>query len=324
MGFLSMSNNTTSAATSEKTIETILLKKYGISPVSIEQMKLGVMNTNYQVKTSTGSFVLRVYQFRDAHDLQNEVAVLIELARHNFPSPKLILRIDGGFVSAVGGKASVLYEYLPGAVALNWNLDHLQKAGVALGKMHQLLLNFEGNKRRFISDKEGVIATLKAKGPLLIEAGFPNAREILDFALSQLMKLSLSKKLPAGVTHQDVKPENVLFENGNISGILDFEFSYVGVLLYDIMTTMIWTCFFHEHLDTSRMYALLKGYERERPLLPIERESFFHALQFRLLREAALSPITTIHNLGTQTERTEYFLRLYHNLKKFSLNGGYA
>ncbi|HRE18594.1 MAG TPA: phosphotransferase, partial [Rhodocyclaceae bacterium] len=75
--------------------------------------------------------------------------------------------------------------------------------------------------------------------------------------------------LPQGIVHADLFRDNVLWEAGRLSGILDFYFAGEDALLFDLAVAANDWC-----SDAQDESALLDAYERERPLQDCERAAW--------------------------------------------------
>jgi homoserine kinase type II len=94
--------------------------------------------------------------------------------------------------------------------------------------------------------------------------------------------------LPSGIIHGDLFRDNVLWANGAIASLLDFESASRGTFVYDLMVCIEAWCF-TERFETARVAALLSGYQRKRPLSPaeiqaLETEGALVALRFATTR----------------------------------------
>ena len=93
--------------------------------------------------------------------------------------------------------------------------------------------------------------------------------------------------LPRGPVHADLFRDNVLFEEGRLSGVIDFYFAGVDCLLYDVAVCANDWCLADPEtdprLDPERTRALLEAYGTLVALGPAEREAWP-----ALLRAAAL------------------------------------
>jgi Ser/Thr protein kinase RdoA (MazF antagonist) len=121
-----------------------------------------------------------------------------------------------------------------------------------------------------------------------------------------------------GLTHQDFKPENIIEDGMGSLHVIDFDNLYYGVLLYDIMTAVIWLCFENNYLRKDLFVNLLEGYESERCLCQREIEHIDDALRFRLLREIFDWPRQYMN--AHAVEQCQYFMGLYRRLDTEEIN----
>jgi homoserine kinase type II len=78
--------------------------------------------------------------------------------------------------------------------------------------------------------------------------------------------------LPSGLVHGDLFRDNVLFGDGGIAALLDFESAFHGPFVYDLVVTLAAWCFRDSfELDLAR--SMVTGYESSRPLAPAERSA---------------------------------------------------
>ena len=75
--------------------------------------------------------------------------------------------------------------------------------------------------------------------------------------------------------HADLFPDNVLFVNDSVSGIIDFYFACNDSLSYDLAVTLNAWCFENDGaFNVTKGRALIAGYQAKRALQPDERDAF--------------------------------------------------
>ena len=95
--------------------------------------------------------------------------------------------------------------------------------------------------------------------------------------------------VPEGVIHGDLFRDNVLWRAtegegyDEIAALLDFESASDGRFVYDLAVTVLaWSM--GDELDVDLATAIVRGYERGRPLEEIERRAFRAELAIAALR----------------------------------------
>ena len=288
------------------------IKNYGEKAIRLKKLKLGLMNDNYFCQTHTGEYLLKVYLNKIKEEVAFEVEILERLKQANFISPRLKSSLNGDLISLFQGKPVIVYDYIKGKPLENFDI-HLIDAGKYLGKLHQLLQKFKPSFIRKSWDPPYFNKLVLSRRREFLKRSIPNGEFILAFLKKELKKYSFPK-LPSGVTHQDLKPENIIVNEGKIAGFIDFDNSYIGAFLHDITTTIIWTCFKGSVLKKDLLRSFIRGYESIRPLTVVERKFFDQALRWRILREIFIGPLVTIKYSAEVPRRLNYFMRIYHKL----------
>lgn len=294
--------------------DSFLREQYNFVPKRMRKIGQGVMNSNFYFESENRPYLFKIYNFRTPEEVGFEINILEHLKRGDFPSPRIVQNKAGELQSKFFEKPAVVYAYIEGAPLERVTPDAMRQVGALKGRMHVMLKELDPSVEKPRWDYEEIKILVEQEGHRLVEAGFPNAQELITFLKRELDTISISEDfLPRGITHQDVKPENIILKNGNVVGLVDFDNAYRGVLLYDIATTIIWSCFKNGVLDRELQDALWGGYEEERPLTEAEKENMHDAIRFRLLREAFITPYVTLHRMKEAKSRSDYFLKTYKN-----------
>ncbi len=247
--------------------------------INYNGINAGIENTNYFVTTSSGKFVLTLFEGLTTTELPYFLKLMAYLAEHNIPSAHPIADNNGEYLRELKGKPAALVERLSGADVKEPNLIQCQQIGKALGNLHLISPNFpdyRSNKRgsdwwKITAERVLPLMTTAEAKLLTAELEFQDNYQLVD--------------LPTGVIHADLFRDNALFEADKLSGIIDFYYACNDVLIYDLAVTVNdWCVQSDGSLDTKRVNALLESYIKQRPLSDLELETWSTMLRAAALR----------------------------------------
>jgi homoserine kinase type II len=259
------------------------LGNYSIGTMlSCEPIEAGIENTNYFVTTTQGRYVLTLFERLPADELPFYVNFMAHLARHGIPCPAPIADLSDQYLQRLNGKPAALVTRLAGRSVERPGAAECAELGALLGRMHLAARSYSA----YLENPRG------AKWWRLA------ARQVAPFLDSQKKALLESElefqaqhrfpDLPRAPVHADLFRDNALFENGRISGVVDFYFAGVDCLLYDVAVCVNdWCLVDHQSqraLDETRTKALLAAYHAVRPFNALEREAWPAMLRAAALR----------------------------------------
>ncbi len=268
-------------ALTKKKLESILKKHYAIGfLISFERMKKGLGNVLYRVRTTRGDFTLKIAMRNNPIRVRYEIELLEHLTK--LPVPHLIKTKAGGYFFSYGKYKSFMYAFLPGAHASEITPAMLREVGTFLGKLHLQTKGFTSRvpRMRFYDITSKNIAVVMRDSRKVQN---PKLRDAAEYMGKELLKYRLPKKLPEGAMHIDVKPENTLFKNGHLSGVVDFDNSYNGPLVLDLANTLMWYCSRQGVFDMKKARIIYRAYAKVRKLSHTERNALFDTLHYAFL-----------------------------------------
>ena len=261
-----------------------LVKDYGLGRLStIEGIPVGSVNTHYYLESAKGKFVLRIDEVKNTTDAQREIDFLIFLRKNGFPCPRPIADKSGGNLQSYENKAVSIYRKLAGkdfSTAALTN-DHIEKIGQTLARLHIIGQDYDKPiDNRFSFDRvRNAYQTLRGR----IAGHLKHILHVLDDEIAHQDEYR-EEKLPKGMIHGDLFPDNVLFRGGKVVGVLDFEAACSGKFIYDLATVVNALCYHEEGYHIDRFNALLGGYQSERTLSLAEWDAFPNELRFSAFR----------------------------------------
>ena len=224
----------------------------------------GIENTNYALTTTTGTYILTLYEKRVlSGDLPFFLGLMNHLARAEIPCPTPIPGKDGVSLRHLSGKPAAIVTFLEGSGARQITKDHCRQVGHSLANLHLAAANFPSARPNNLS-VEGWKALLEKCDGRGDEIS-PGLVNYLQGELDDISRLWPGPdSLPVGIIHADLFPDNVFFRDDHLRGIIDFYFACTDMLAYDIAICLNAWCFDADNkFETGKARELLKAYHRE-------------------------------------------------------------
>ncbi len=242
--------------------------------LSFEGIASGIENSNFFVDTERGRFVLTLFERIPAADLPFYLGLMHHLAARRIPCPDPVADRDGHMLGTLNGKPAALVTRLRGESVVAPGPGHCAEVGALLARMHLAAADYAGslpNPRGlqwWRSVAPQVLTRLDARQAAL-------ARDELA-AQEAFAQSAVERSLPRSAVHADLFRDNVLFDADRIGGVIDFYFAATDRWLFDLAVTCNDWCIDDATggFDSGRLDALLRAYQRTRPLEDAEREAW--------------------------------------------------
>jgi homoserine kinase type II len=259
---------------SAETLSALLEKFDAGALVSAKGIAEGVENSNYLVDTTTGRFILTLYEKRvDSADLPFFMALLDHLADKGLAVPRAIADREGRQIHQVAGRPACLIEFLPGVSVSHPTPAQARAAGTALGRMHGALADFQGVRANALGPDDW--RPLAERCGADLDRIAPGLRARVAAELDWLDQ-AWPTRLPKSVIHADLFPDNVLMRGDAVAGMIDFYFACHDVRAWDVAVTHAAWCFDNDgaRFHADRAAALIDGYDAAFGLAQDERAAF--------------------------------------------------
>jgi homoserine kinase type II len=262
---------------------TAWLSHYSVgSLVCCEPIKAGIENTNYFVTTAQGRYVLTLFERLPAEELPFYINLMAHLARHGIPCPAPIADLSDQYLRPLNGKPAVLVTRLAGFSIENPTAAECAELGALLARMHLAARSYAA----YLDNPRGPRWWRFAAREVLPFLD-PDRRYFLERELA-FQADHRFPDLPRGPVHADLFRDNALFENGRVSGVIDFYFAGVDTFLFDVAVCANDWCLRDPaggaQLDPERTAALLSAYHGVRPFGGEERAAWPVVLRAAALR----------------------------------------
>lgn len=239
---------------------------YGIGDlVSAKGIAEGVENSNYLIRTTENTFILTLYEKRvNREDLPFFIGLMNHLAEKGIPCPQPIEMADGTVLRELAGRPAAITSFLEGMWPRKIRPVHCAELGTALAGFHTGGADFSMTRRNGLTlpDWRPLFEQSEARAHEVHADIGPMIRDELDF-----LEANWPKRLPIGVCHADLFPNNVFFIGETLSGLIDFYFACTDSLAYDVAICMNAWCFERDcSFNVTKARALLSAYHASRSL----------------------------------------------------------
>ena len=253
--------------------------------VLFEGISAGIENTNYfvDVRTSDGvsRWVLTLFEMVSESELPIFVSLTQQLAAQGMPVPAARHAKAGYSIARVAGKPCIFVPRVSGKQLEMPTSEQCRQVGRMIGRMHQVAQS--------VGEFRDVV-----RNQLWLE----QKQELLDPHLSESDRRLLAEEVryqhdfqhhwgnaPKGWIHGDLFVDNILFDQGDISGIIDFYHACHDYWLVDLAVACNdWCYVVGAGYDPAKTLAFVEGYQEVRTLTAEERDQWSHALRLAALR----------------------------------------
>ncbi|HSI16426.1 MAG TPA: homoserine kinase [Sphingomonas sp.] len=284
--------------------------------VSAKGIAEGVENSNYLVDTTSGRFILTLYEKRvSADDLPFFMAMLDHLATRGNLVPRALPDRDGAVIHQLEGRPACLIEFLNGVSVSHPTPAQAQAAGAAMGRMHAGLADFALERPNTLGP-DGWVDLLARCGRDL-DSISPGLFDRVSASLGQVVA-AWPTDLPRAAIHADLFPDNVLMLGDKVTGLIDFYFACTDIRAYDLAVMHSAWAFdaLGAPCDAAVGIALVAGYDSAFGLTPAERAALATLAQgacIRFLLTRAWDWLNTPADaLVTRKDPLAYLRRLDH------------
>jgi homoserine kinase type II len=257
---------------------------YGLGELRASRgIEAGTVNTSYALELGKNSYFLRIYEEQGADGAEREAMLLGHLAGSGVPTPAPLAAQDGSFVRTLAGKPAALFPWVEGEMLCQRAVtpEAAFRVGAALARVHKAgpAPGSALGAGRF-GPRDLVLRCERVAG-----STDPQARAQAGGLRSAVEDVAARRRsdLPSGLVHGDLFRDNVLWFEGSIAALLDFESAHIGPFVYDLAVTFLsWS--FSAGLSTDVARAVATGYRSERELEEREVDALYDEAVLATLR----------------------------------------
>jgi homoserine kinase type II len=280
-----------------------LLSEYEIGVLShFQEISTGIENTNYFVTTlrdeNPQRWVLTLFENLSQDDLPYFCDLTRHLAQDGLKVPAPVADRSGRYVFTVKGKFGVFVPCLTGSSVEVPDANACALIGRYVARMHISLCGFSGYRtlQRDLDWMQEQLSSLQKvmnKNEFVVLEGYFCRYRAYQPHLLQC---------PQGTIHGDLFRDNVLFEEGHISGVLDFYHACNATLLFDLaVVANDWAVDVDGAHDRVKLQCLCEAYQAQRPWTDKEKIMWPYCLELAAFR-FFLSRLVSCHLPGYQQQ----------------------
>jgi len=246
--------------------------------ISFEGIQQGVENTNYRLTTSSGAYILTLFERLNAQQLPFFIELLGDLKMRGVLCPQAEADKQGKQLRTLLEKPAAIFKCLAGKSKTEVSVEDCAAIGSHLAQLHLASEDYPHQRPNEM-------------GLSWCQQSFEKLKPHLDSKEYQLIEQQIAsqnllpiEQLPQGLIHGDLFKDNVLFVGNQVSGILDFYQACHDSLLLDLAITANDWCQQEGELNYKKLMTLLEAYQAHRPLTRLEKHFFSSMLQAAALR----------------------------------------
>jgi mutator protein MutT len=292
-----------------------MLEYYNIGEyVTNKRITKALENTVYFVRTTTGKYILKIFEDAKEKEISNQTRVQEYLSEKDNPVPKIIRDKKGKDIFYYNKKPVQIQEFAEGKrVKLTNNL--IKSYGKIIGKIdfdlrklkmppfYPWSVNFEFKPMKIFSCKK---INLKKEHKKL---------------LKEIKKLD-KKKLSKSIVHGDLNLDNTLVYKGKINAIIDFGDSHTGFTVTDPMIFICDEIITQKRMNYKKINIFLREYEKKVKLNNEDKKALYLFAKLRCIY--SMNWCNKMVQKHGQNNRTKCLFKEYYTkyalLSKININ----
>ena len=242
-----------------------LARRFGISDVTtFSVMDGGYANTSYCVETSSGRYVLTIFDQQSLKEVTNLANLLIYLTDQGIRTSQVVVPPKEPIVTLHNEKPVMLKHYIDGDITDDLTGNLLVQLAEEMARLHEI------------------------SAPSYLPKSFPYGRsyfpEVINSNLGHAYINWLSEKnsylqqripqhLPMALIHGDGFLDNMIVQGDQLIAIIDFEQACHYYRGFDLGMVIVGVCRDRQGISFEKAGRFIRAYQKEIALQSIERET---------------------------------------------------
>lgn len=271
-------------------LKSLLKKEFGFESPEIKKLN-GYFNVNYSVSEKGSAFILKTYSFEkelfDTLEVENKALIHLALSdKYKYPTPIPFKNGKYLFLIDLNGEKTIcrLLSYLKGDFLGNTppNKYLYQSLGSFLATLNHSLENFSDYLLK-ARELDWDIQYLHLNKKFLNEIEDPSDRNLVRHFFLQFEEnvTPILPDLRKQVIHGDANEWNILVQNHEVSGIIDFGDLSYSPLINELAIALTYIIYDKEN-PLEWVGDFLKAYHEINPLQELELNILYYLIAARL------------------------------------------
>ena len=242
-----------------------LARRFGIGDVTaFSVMDGGLENTSYCIETSSGRYVLTLWDQKSLEHATNLANLLVYLTDQGIRTSRVVVPPKEPIAVLHDEKPVMLKRYVDGDVTANLTGNLLVQLGEEMARLHEI------------------------PAPSYVPQSFPYGRShfpevtnsdlghvYIDWLLEKdsYLQKHIPPHLPMALIHGDVFFDNVIVQSDQLMAIIDFEEACHYYRSFDLGMVIVGACRDRKGISFEKAGQFIQGYQKETTLQSIERET---------------------------------------------------
>lgn len=224
-------------------------------------------NAVFIIRTHKGNFCVKInLESHTERSKLRETAYVAHVARHGIPASSFLPSKAGKAVFTFDGIMAMVQPEILGN-APDITMAYASQVGSVLGKLS--LVPFDA-----LPCRNGWLSPAYAEKHLAVLKKMRSAdagKIVAGYESCKRFEKEVLPRLPQSIIHADPHSENMLFRDGTLAAMVDWEDSTIASSLMDYMSGVIYWCFSPNGRLRPKTYdAFRNAYAKERPLTVLE------------------------------------------------------
>jgi len=242
-----------------------LARRFGIGDITaFSVMEGGHENTSYCVETSSGRYVLTLFDQKSLRHVTNLANLLVYLTDRGIRTSQVVVPSKDPIVVLHDEKPVMLKRYVDGDVTAEVTGNLLVQLGEEMARLHEI------------------------PAPSYVPQSFPYGRsyfpEVTNSDLGHTYVDWLSEKnsylqkripqhLPMALIHGDVFFDNMIVQRDQLMAIIDFEEACHYYRCFDLGMVIVGACRDRKGISFEKAGRFIRAYQKEKTLQSLERKT---------------------------------------------------